>query len=179
MTCLPRLPALLAPVLLAGCASIPAPLDVPVSAATADGASAQARTGDRVRWGGEVIEVETTADRSCFQLLSRPLDARARPRQVDGQHGRFLACRDGFYDPQVFQPGRELTVLGTVRGERATRRVGEYDYTMPVVDAEVIYLWPPRIDYEPIYVTPYPWWSPWYGPWPHRPLRPHPRPRPH
>lgn len=170
MTAIRFLSALPAVLLLAGCASIPAPLQAPVSAATADGA-APARAGERVRWGGELIEVETGAARTCFQVLSRPLDARSRPRQVDAQEGRFLACRDGFYDPQVFLAGRELTVLGIVQADRARRRVGEFDYAMPVVEAEVIYLWPRRVEHDPVYVMPYPWWSPWYGPWPHRRYR--------
>ncbi len=151
----------IATVLMSACATAPKPLAgdfVSQSPATA------APAGQRVRWGGAILSVEPKPDLTCFQVLAHELDLRARPRPGDSSAGRFLACRDGFYDPAVFAEGREITVVGSVAGTE-TRKIGEYDYTLPRVAAEVVYLWPePRLadDYWPYY--PY-YWSPyWYGP---------------
>jgi len=153
---------------LAACATVPAALqgDYASSKPAGNGPS-----GERVRWGGEIIRVETTAERSCFEILGRELDDSARPRRRDESAGRFLACREGFYDPEVFTKGREVTVTGRLDGAEA-RKVGDYDYRYPRVAADVIYLWR-----KPVarvgYYDPYPWgfgyggygWDPfWYGP---------------
>ena len=104
--------------LLGGCATIPKPLegtytDVSTASAAQGGAS-----GTRVRWGGEIIKTEPGPQQTCFYLLSRPLDSQARPilRNAGESQGRFVACREGFYDPEVFIRGRELTVTGTLHG---------------------------------------------------------------
>lgn len=149
--------------LLGACATAPKPLQGEFAVISPKEITASGRTGDTVRWGGIVIEVEPEAERTCIQLLSRELSTWARPRNRDVSEGRFLACRAGFYDPEVFAKGREVTVVGHVTG--MTRRpVGEYAYPMPEIAAEVIYLWPERREYDEAYVH----YSPWIGVWPHR-----------
>ena len=80
------------------------------------------------------------------------LRRRVRESGSDGnQQGRFVACRAGFYDPEVFTRGRELTVTGTLHGI-VSQKVGDYDYAYPRVEADVVYLWPTRpivVDYPP------------------------------
>ncbi|WP_257387347.1 Slp family lipoprotein [Tahibacter caeni] len=142
---------------LAGCATAPKPLQGDFAATGP--ADAAATSAGKVRWGGQIIRVDNGRDRSCFEVLARPLDASARPLRRDRSEGRFLACRAGFYDPAVFEPGREITVTGTVNGSER-RKVGDYDYDYPRVDADVIYLWN-----EPRYLRagyPDPWF---YGPY--------------
>ncbi len=101
--------------------------------------------GAKVRWGGEIIKTEPGPQQTCFFVLSEPLDNQARPTGGhDGQtQGRFVACRDGFYDPEVFTRGREITVTGTVHGA-VSQKVGDFDYAYPRVEADVVYLWPKR-----------------------------------
>jgi outer membrane lipoprotein len=152
--------------LLGGCASIPQPLvgnyaNIPTSRAQQSGAS-----GTRVRWGGEIIKTEPGPQQTCFYLLSRPLDSQARPETGSSgeDQGRFVACRNGFYDPEVFVRGRELTVTGTLRGT-VSQKVGDYDYAYPRVEADVVYLWPkyvPVTRYPPGYYDPF--WGPGFGP---------------
>lgn len=148
------------PLLLAGCATAPRPLQGEyasvVPAQASDGAE-----GVRVRWGGRIVGVETRAAESCFEVLGRDLDGQARPRRVDASQGRFLACRSGFYDPAVFAKGRDITVTGTLKGHE-TRNVGDYPYDYPRVDSDTIYLWPKRsdviVDYRPgpfFYASPF------------------------
>jgi outer membrane lipoprotein len=126
---------------LAGCATVPKPLqgdfqssspkeDVPLE-------------GARVRWGGSILAVEPKPGLTCFQILAHDLSDSARPRKSDESSGRFLACRNGFYDPAIFAIGRELTVTGNLSGSE-TRKIGEFDYHLPRVAADTIYLWPER-----------------------------------
>lgn len=151
--------------LLGACATAPAPLKGEFSSLKpADSASGNHK-GELVRWGGEIIKVEPGTADTCFEILSRELNSTARPMLRDKSDGRFIACRNGFYDPEVFVKGRELTVVGRLDGtERG--RVGEFDYTYPRVAADAIYLWAKR----PIEVQQRNWgydpfWGPGFGPY--------------
>lgn len=152
---------------LTGCATIPQPLQGQFSAIGPGAAAAHDASGQSVRWGGTIAAVETLAGETCFQLVARPLDAQGRPMiGTDRSDGRFIACRRGFYEPQVFAVGRSLTVTGHVIGYES-RRVGEYDYRQPRVAADVVYLWPKveyvrvAYDYDPFF-APYPWGGLWW-----------------
>ena len=131
--------------LLAACATAPRPLQGQYSTLVPEQAASQQATGERVRWGGRIVAVEPHADRSCFEVVSLPLTVTGRPRDVDRSQGRFVACRQGFYEPEVFAAGREITISGQVEGFE-TRMVGEFDYRYPRVAADVVYLWPERRD---------------------------------
>jgi outer membrane lipoprotein len=157
--------------LLGGCATIPKPLEGTYTAVSAASAQQGGAGGTHVRWGGEIIKTEPGQQQTCFYILARPLDSQARPK--DGQEGqnegRFVACRDGFYDPEVFVRGRELTVTGTLHGT-VSEKVGNYDYAYPRVEANVVYLWPKRRVYSdyPGYGPGFydPFWGPgFYRPW--------------
>ncbi|MBU6478775.1 MAG: Slp family lipoprotein, partial [Xanthomonadaceae bacterium] len=166
---------------LSGCATIPQPLQgnyAPVSLESAQSGSAAAAP---VRWGGQIIQTEPREQQTCFYVLAEPLDSQARPKGGEESLGRFVACKQGFYDPEVFAKGREITVTGTLDGT-VQHKIGQFDYTYPKVDANNVYLWKPR----PMYVErPDPWgpwgpcdpfWSGWgcgwgYGPWGYYPPR--------
>ena len=153
---------------LGACATMPQPLQGNYANVTTMAAQQGGAGGTQVRWGGEIIKTEPGPQETCFYILARPLDSQARPKLgSSGENmGRFIACHPGFYDPEVFTRGRELTVTGTLHGT-VSRKVGQYEYAYPRVEANVVYLWPKR----PVYVnTPYPpgfydpFWGPW-GPW--------------
>jgi outer membrane lipoprotein len=150
--------------LLSACVTTPKPLE---GEFVSESPQAIAPEGQRVRWGGDILSVEPEQDQTCLQVLAHDLDSRARPRPGDMSAGRFVACRGGFYDPAVFAEGREITVVGTVAGTQ-TRRIGEYDYTLPRVRADVVYLWPERLMVDDYYHygRPYAGWWPYtyYGP---------------
>jgi outer membrane lipoprotein len=153
---------------LGACATAPQPLQGQYAAMEPAQAVEQQSIGAAVRWGGRIVEVRTEKLRSCFEIVGAPLDASGRPRRVDRSSGRFLACRSGFYEPQVFAPGRELTISGRIDGYE-TRPVGDYDYRYPRVAADVVYLWPERREYE-YEMRPYfgfgpGWIDPWYRRW--------------
>lgn len=147
-------------ILLGGCVTVPVPLKGEFSEVSPSQAAASGQTGERVRWGGEIITVTPGETATCFELLSRELDAKARPAQTDSSDGRFIACRAGFYDPEVFVTGREMTITGNLEGTQ-NGLVGKFNYTYPRVAADTIYLWPKR----PLIIqTDYGWpYSPYWG----------------
>ncbi|GAB3345972.1 Slp family lipoprotein [Marilutibacter aestuarii] len=149
--------------LLAGCATQPEPLQGEYSAVTPRQAVEVDQTGANVRWGGRVIQVEPKENRTCFEMLSTQLNGSARPYwATDDTGGRFIACRAGFYDPAIFQEGREVTFTGRISGYE-NRQIGGYDYRFPTLEADVIYLWPIREQVDVInnYPAPWPWWGWW------------------
>lgn len=156
------LAAALAVAALAGCATAPQPLQGEYRELSARDASTQDATGAPVRWGGRIVQVEPQQDATCFEMVSMRLDAYGRPlRGDDHTGGRFIACRAGFYDPAVFEAGREVTFTGSVAGYD-DRRIGGYGYRFPRVQADIVYLWPER---ETVHVVtrpaPWPWWGWW------------------
>jgi Starvation-inducible outer membrane lipoprotein len=181
---------------LAACATVPQPLQGTYNEVSTTGAQQGGDTAAKVRWGGEIIKTEPGPRQTCFYLLSRPLDKQARPKldSSGDSQGRFVACRTGFYDPEVFTRGRELTVTGNLQGTM-TQKVGEFDYAYPRIEADVVYLWPKRpiaVRYPPGYYDPFwgpgfgpgfgPYWGPWGDPFWNRPrvivVRPAPAPAP-
>lgn len=157
-----RLLVALAAILLASCASLPAPLQGPVAELTPRQAAEQGLLHSTVRWGGEIIRTEPRASTTCFEILARPLGSSGRPLRRDPAGGRFIACTQGFHDPEVYARGRQLTVLGEVVGFDQAK-VGEFDYRYPHVEASAVHLWP---ELRPSPMPP-PWYDPWYGygPW--------------
>lgn len=157
---------LAASVLLAGilsaCASQPQPLQGQFAQISPREAAATDSTGATVRWGGRIVQVEPQANRTCFEMISTPLNTFARPYWAsDDTGGRFIACRTGFYDPAIFEVNREVTFTGPIAGYE-NRRIGGYDYRFPRVEADVVYLWPVREQVDVI-TRPAPW--PWWGWW--------------
>ncbi len=151
---------------LAGCASVPASLSGGTfSDVTPQAAQARSIVNVRVRWGGEIVETQPGKGETCFDVVSRPLNAEARPELTDVTLGRFMACATGFYDPAVYAKGRQITVVGTLEAP-VLGKIGEYSYRYPQVKAATVYLWP---RYQYYYYMPPPYYGGWpyYGPWPY------------
>lgn len=166
---------------LGGCATIPQPLAGNYAPVTLDAARSGSANAAQVRWGGEIVETQPQQQQTCFFVLAEALDSQARPKTGEESLGRFVACKQGFYDPEVFAKGREITVTGTLNGT-VQHKIGQFDYTYPRVEANNVYLWPKR----PLYIQrPYdPWdrWGPWgdpfwggWGPWGYGPWYAPPR----
>ncbi len=132
-----------AALLLAGCVTAPKALQGTYSAIEPGQAAREGGVGESVRWGGRIVTVSPEAARTCFEVVGVRLGSDGRPLAKDQSSGRFLACRAGFYDPEVFLPGREVTITGQVDGYE-DRKVGEYDYRYPRMAANVVFLWPER-----------------------------------
>ncbi|MBN2299007.1 MAG: Slp family lipoprotein [Deltaproteobacteria bacterium] len=104
--------------------------------------------GSTVIWAGIIIETKNLSGHTIIEVLHRPADYQDRPRTVDVSEGRFLARKQGFLDPAVYSPGREVTIAGTVEGIM-TSAIGEYEYTYPVITVKEIYLW--SVEPEKVY----------------------------
>jgi len=126
---------------LSACVTAPGPLRGEYPTVTPKAASEGEALGQVVRWGGLIAKVEPLSDHTCFQVVGKNLNGSGRPTQDDQTSGRFLACRAGFYDPKIFEEGREITIVGKI-DRIETRTVGEYEYKHPRLAADVIYLWP-------------------------------------
>lgn len=152
----------LAAALLTACVSQPRPLQGEFAQITPREATSRDSTGAVVRWGGRIVDVEPQPDRTCFHMISTRLDVSGRPYWAsDDVGGRFIACRPGFYDPAVFERNREVTFTGRIDGYE-NRRIGQYDYRLPRITADVVYLWPVRERVD-VVTRPAPW--PWWGWW--------------
>lgn len=122
-----------------------------------------AHAGATVIWGGSIIDTENEENGSALIVLETPLDAWEEPGEEDLSSGRFIVRLDKFADPQVFRPGRRITVAGEVTGKEA-RELGEGEYVYPVVRARELHLWRPYSGAPyPYWSSPYPWGG-WYGP---------------
>lgn len=153
-----------AALLLSACATYPVPLQGQYTGLTPHEAAARDATGTLVRWGGRVVSVEPQQNRTCFEMISTRLDNQGRPYWAsDEVGGRFIACRQGFYDPALFQADREVTFTGRIAGYE-TRKIGGYDYRFPRLDAEVVYLWPVQERVNVVH-RPYPYWGAPWGWW--------------
>jgi len=96
----------------------------------------------------EIIETRNTKDATWIEALQYPLDRNDRPVHGAVSEGRFLIRHEGFLDPAVYVPRREVTVAGEVQGRR-TQTLDEAEYAYPVVADQEVRLWGPRK--EPVF----------------------------
>ena len=140
--------------LLSACVTGPKPLRGEFSNLSPAQASKDNTVNAKVRWGGRIVAVNNKTDRTCFEVVGLYLSNGARPQKLDKSEGRFIACRNGFYDPDVFKAGREITITGAIdRFENG--KIGDYDYRYPILIADVVYLWPERRDVDVIIERPF------------------------
>jgi outer membrane lipoprotein len=152
---------------LTACVAVPAQLEGEYAAVSP--ASVQPEQfGTSVRWGGVLVDTRNEQNRTCFEVLSRELDRYMRPEVTDTTLGRFIACTDGFHDPEVYAKGREVTVVGQIQSIE-DRKIEEFAYRYPVLEVTDLVLWEKRKTvmhynnyYDPFYY-PYYWGRPYWG----------------
>ncbi len=163
---------------LGACATAPKNIRTPVAGPTVLAAvqDTNRHMGARVRWGGTIVEVENRRADTWVQVVARRLQRNGRPLDTSATTGRFIAQVPGFLEPEEYQRGREITVVGRLT-KGVTRNIGKYPYQFPVVQVDDLYLWEPLPEYDPYFNSPY-IWGPFYDPWwPYRPLYRFPRHR--
>jgi outer membrane lipoprotein len=128
---------------LGGCVSMPKPLAGDYSVIRpADVGNTPSLTGRSVRWGGSILKTYNDDGRSCMEILGQTLDDDiARPQGRDLSTGRFVACKSSFLDPEIFAPGRDVTITGRIERIEATT-INDFDYQYAVVATDVLFLWP-------------------------------------
>lgn len=133
---------------LTGCASTPlfdaSNVDTGLTpkSATADVAASR---GKAVIWGGIVIAASNLKSQTEFEILAYPLDSKFRPRTDDRPLGRFIARQDGYLETADYTQGRLLTVSGVFE-DTNLGRIGDSEYTYPVVRIDRLHLWPKQSD---------------------------------
>lgn len=144
-----KLCLLLCTALLAvGCASTKPRFD---TAGVAAGVTPQGTSADTVAqapevlWGGVIVNSSNLADATQLEVLAYPLDDRQRPNTDRAPIGRFLAVAPGYLETADYAQGRLITIRGRLQ-ETAQGKIGEANYTYPVVDILDSQLWT-RDDY--------------------------------
>ena len=147
--------------LVSACTTVPETLVGEYGEATPAGIDPQAK-GTPVRWGGVIVDAMPDQQKTCFEILSKNLNKYMRPQNNDTTAGRFIACKSGFHDPEVWTKGREVTLTGEFQYVEE-RKIGDFNYRYPVVNVDNLVLWQKRPDvvvrhynYDPFY-SPYYW----------------------
>lgn len=130
---------------LAGCAGLPTEFnttgaDRAVTPSTAV-ANIDAVRGQKVLWGGVIVNSQNLKDATQIEVLGYPLAQSGRPDRNDPPQHRFIVTRTGYLETADYTAGRLVTVVGKVK-EKREGRVGEAPYAFPVVASEQLYLWP-------------------------------------
>jgi len=120
----------------------------------------QAYKGKIVLWSGVIITSVNLKEGTMIEVLQKPADIQGRPKDVDESEGRFLALYPGYLDVAIYNGGRRVTVAGEVKGKKI-QRLGEIEYTYPLISAREIHLWPVEKKDRVYYPCPY-WHYPWW-----------------
>lgn len=123
--------------------------------------------GKPVMWGGRIASVMNREPGTWIEMVQLPLNQIDRPMNVDTSEGRFIVKAAEILDPMIYREGRNLTVVGEMQGME-TMKMGEMDYTYPVLMEKKKHLWPDEPDIIRIYQR-YPYHPHWYY-WHDRPL---------
>ena len=104
-----------------------------------------------VNWGGRIIAVRNAGETSEIEVLSYPVSGNGRPDTQRASDGRFIAVKTGFVDPLIYDEGRTVTIVGTLK-EYRDGNIGSQTYRWPVITAIDIAPAPER---APERVTPF------------------------
>ncbi|ATD26838.1 Slp family lipoprotein [Vibrio cholerae] len=130
--------------LLSACASLPPELGNPDDKSVVTQYSAwlerDPATQSPVRMGGVVANIGNQKDRTRVELVNLPIDSAGRPNIHQEPQGRFVAYVPGFLDPITYGEGRLLTLYGTTAPSEQGK-VGDYEHTYPVMNAQGYHLW--------------------------------------
>lgn len=96
--------------------------------------------GIEVLWGGIIISSANLKAVTQFEILAYPLDSNQRPLVAKMPLGRFLAQQQDYLEINDYVQGRLITVGGLVQG-KSIGKIGESEYTYPVVNINKHYLW--------------------------------------
>jgi len=131
--------------LLSGCVTFPVSAGFPAQAQPGVTVPTvvqdpQAYVGHDMVWGGIIINTANQQQTSDITIRETPLTAWEQPVGGNYSYGRFIAQFDGFLDPSVYAPGREITVAGPVQGVES-RPLNGQPYNYVILTAREVHLW--------------------------------------
>jgi outer membrane lipoprotein len=125
---------------LMGCSSTPKILQGDFSTLTPSQVKSSHLMNKQVRWSGYITQTIHKKDKTCFEIIETESYDSTRPKKILAKEGsRFLACKEGFLEPQAFNK-RGVTITGTLVAY-THQKIGEYDYEYPVIKTDIIYIW--------------------------------------
>ena len=101
--------------------------------------------GKMAIWGGSILSTRNLETTTQIEVLAYPLNASHKPMLDSTPLGRFIIEHKGYLEPATYKKGLSISVLGEV-SKVQKGKVGESDYTYPVLSARKIYLWVPGND---------------------------------
>ena len=129
--------------LMGGCATDTATCRRPVgdrSLTPAVAAASGERAGERVTWGGTLVEVRNLESETELEVVGMPLDACGRPQRSGAPVGRFIIVRPGYLEAADLNPGALVTATGEIVGTREGR-IGEAFYRFPLLRDPAPVIW--------------------------------------
>jgi len=156
-------------ILVTGCVAIPSPISIELnSEITLQDVQQNTSNyaGQTVRWGGVITQVINHEKETWIEVLALELNSNARPKlNRRKSHGRFIAKVNQFLDPEIYQDGYSITFVGVI-ADKIEGKIGEFNYTYPVIEVSNHYLWP-KVSYRRYpYITPGLWYygiNPFWG----------------
>jgi outer membrane lipoprotein len=130
-------------VLITACASQPSFKDEGIDHTLTPTMAKQDRisSGDKVIWGGTILSSQNLKDKTRLEILSYPVDKKGRIDKDAEPGGRFYAIYDNYLETAEYRKNRWVSLTGKFAGKEAGK-VGEADYTFPVVNISQLHLWP-------------------------------------
>jgi outer membrane lipoprotein len=93
--------------------------------------------------GGGIAAVNNTSEGGELEMVQFRTDESGNIISTADSGGRFIARSAGFLDPALYRPGLLVTLVGEVQG-KTTMRLGELNYSYPVLAIREIHLWKPE-----------------------------------
>jgi len=129
---------------VSGCATSPMSKDIRTEAKATRHVSfasisrnPSAYKGEEVIWGGEIVKVLNEPNASKIYLSEIPLDRSGDPVYPAKTPGTFIARISGTADPELYKPGRVITLGGKII-EQETGAAGQL---VPVITVDEIHFW--------------------------------------
>jgi outer membrane lipoprotein len=97
--------------------------------------------GQKVMWGGIIVNGTNTKQGTQFEVLAYPLDSNYKPKTNQNTLGRFIATTSQYLETLDYAQGRLLSVVGTLK-ETKEGKIGDAEYTYPVIKMDQHQLWP-------------------------------------
>ena len=125
---------------MTGCVSTPEVLRGEFSSITPNQAKTNHEMNHAIRWSGYVVHTINNEDKTCFEIIETETYENLRPKKIIPKDtSRFLACKDGFLEPQAFNK-RYVTITGNLVAY-TKQKIDEYLYEYLVVQTDKIYIW--------------------------------------
>jgi outer membrane lipoprotein len=92
--------------------------------------------------GGVIVSSRNAKEGTYLEILQKPLESDGRPEDTDATEGRFLVQTGEYLDSAVYHPGRIITIVGEVAGQKSMP-LDETMYQFPLLTAKALNLWKP------------------------------------